>query len=86
MRQRLEDIIEKYPDETFLIADGFDEAVIGVEEDTMRLVYSTQKCIDILVREHRMDYLDAADYFYYNVSGSYVGEQTPIFIDDNFGI
>lgn len=86
MNQRLEEILEKYPDETFLKADGFDEAIIGVEEDTMRLVYSTQKCIDILVREHRMDYLDAADYFYYNVSGSYVGEQTPIFIDDNFGI
>jgi hypothetical protein len=52
----------------------------------MRLVYSTEKCISILVKDHWMDYEDALDYFYYNVSGSYVGEQTPIFIDDNFGI
>jgi hypothetical protein len=86
MRQRLDEILEKYPDETFLIADGFDDAVIGVDENSMRLVYSTERCIDILVREHRMDYMDASDYFYYNVSGAYVGEQTPIFIDDNFGI
>lgn len=86
MSQRLDEIIEKYPDYTFLIADGFDEAVVGVEENSMRLVYSTDKCINILVKEHRMEYEDAYDYFYYNVSGSYVGEQTPIFIDDNFGI
>lgn len=86
MSQKLDDILEKYPDYTFLIADGFDEAVIGVEENSMRLVYSTEKCINILVKEHRMEYEDALDYFYYNVSGSYVGEQTPIFIDDNFGI
>ena len=86
MNQKLEEILEKYPDETFLKADGFDDAIIGVDERTMCLVYSTQKCIDILVKDHRMDYLDAADYFYYNVSGSYVGEQTPIFVDDNFGI
>lgn len=86
MNQRLEEILEKYPDETFLIADGFDEAIIGVDERTMHLVYSSTKCIDILMKDHRMDYLDASDYFYYNVSGSYVGEQTPIFTDDNFGI
>jgi len=86
MSQKLDEILEKYPDYTFLKADGFDEAVIGVEERSMRLVYSTEKCIDILVKEERMEYEDALDYFYYNVSGSYVGEQTPIFIDDNFGI
>jgi len=86
MSQNLDNILEKYPDYTFLKADGFDDAVIGVEENSMRLVYSTEKCISILVKDHWMDYEDALDYFYYNVSGSYVGEQTPIFIDDNFGI
>jgi hypothetical protein len=86
MSQKLDEILEAYPDYPFLIADGFDEAVIGVEERSMRLVYSSQKCIDILVKDHWMEYEDASDYFYYNVSGSYVGEQTPIFIDDNFGI
>ena len=44
----LEDIIENYYEEEFLKADGFDEAVIGVEQHDMRLIYSVKKCIEIL--------------------------------------
>ena len=76
----LDNIIEKYDGELFLKADGFDEAIIGVEESTMRLIYSISKCIEILCRD--MEQEDALEYFYYNVSGSYVGEQTPIWCDD----
>lgn len=86
MSQKLDEIIDKYPDYTFVIADGFNDAIVGVDEGTMRLIYSVSRCIDILVKDHWMDYGDAADYFYYNVAGSYVGEQTPIWMDDNFGI
>ena len=39
----IEKIVEAYYDEDFLKADGFDEAVIGVDEDTMRLIYSVSK-------------------------------------------
>jgi len=45
---KLESILENYPDESFLKADGFDEAVIGVDENSMRLIYSVSKCIEIL--------------------------------------
>jgi hypothetical protein len=76
----LDNIIEKYDGELFLKADGFDEAIIGVDETTMRLIYSISKCIEILCRD--MEQEDALEYFYYNVSGSYVGEQTPIWCDD----
>jgi len=76
----LDNIIEKYDGELFLKADGFDEAIIGVDESTMRLIYSISKCIEILCRD--MEQEDALEYFYYNVSGSYVGEQTPIWCDD----
>ena len=31
-----------------------------------------------------MDEDDAYEYFYYNISGAYVGELTPIWCDDNF--
>jgi len=41
----LDDIIESFPDEDILKADGFDKAVIGIELDTMRLIYSKLKCI-----------------------------------------
>ena len=78
----LEQILENYYDEDFLIADGFDDAVIGVEINSMRLIYSVSKCIEIL-QEH-MNEEDGIEYFEYNVSGAYVGEQTPIWCYDNF--
>ena len=71
----LELIIENYPDESFLKADGFDDAVIGFEDRSMRLIYSTIECIRILQADG-MTYEDAIDYFYYNVEGSFVGELT----------
>ena len=76
----LESILEKYPDEKFLKADGFDDAILGVDESSMRLIYSISKCIDILMED--MSDEDALEHFYYNVSGSYMGEQTPIWCDD----
>ena len=47
----LEQILQDYSDELFLKADGFDEAVIGVETSSMRLIYSITKCIEILERD-----------------------------------
>ena len=78
----IDKIIEQYQDETFLKADGFDEAIIGVDETTMRLIYSVSKCIEILMRD--MSEEDAMEHFSFNVSGSYVGEKTPIWCWDNF--
>jgi hypothetical protein len=77
---QLEMIIENYSEETFLIADGFDEAVIGFEAKSGRLIYSSKKCLEILVEEG-MSHEDALEHFEYNVTGSYVGEQTPIFME-----
>lgn len=74
------EIMEKYPDEEFLLADGFNEAVLGVDENSMRLIYSISKCINILMED--MSEEDAFEYFYYNVSGAYMGEKTPIWCDD----
>lgn len=81
----LEEIIELYEEETFLKADGFDEAIIGVSEDfnaPVRLIYSVKKCLEILMKD--MNYEDALEYFTYNVSGGYVGEKTPVWCWDNF--
>ncbi len=78
----IDKIIEQYEDETFLKADGFDEAIIGVDETTMRLIYSVKRCIEILMRD--MSEEDAMEHFSFNVSGGYVGEKTPIWCSDNF--
>ena len=79
----LQEIIDSHPDEEILIADGFDDAVIGIEIPSMRLIYSVKRCIEILMEED-MDELDAVEHFEFNVSGAYVGEQTPIWCHDNF--
>jgi hypothetical protein len=67
----LETIIEAHPDTEFLIADGFDEAIIGVDTKSERLIYSVSKCLTILCRD--MSEEDALEYFEYNVSGAYKG-------------
>jgi len=82
----LEDILEQYSDEELLVADGFDDAVIGIANDFTepRLIYSVSKCLDILMKRDEMIYLDALEYFTYNVSGAYVGEKTPVWCWDDF--
>ena len=79
----LDKIVENFYEYGFLIADGFDEAVIGYEENSMRIIYSVSKCIDILMKDG-MSEINALEYFTYNVSGSYVGDKTPIWCWDYF--
>ena len=78
----IQEIIDQYPDETFLKADGYDEAIIGVDETKMRLVYSVGKVLEILQRD--MNQEEAIEFFEFNVSGAYMGERTPIWCHDEF--
>jgi|TARA_Y100000389_G_C17143825_1_gene356275 hypothetical protein len=78
----LEGIIENYPEEEFLKADGFDKAIIGFELATMRLIYSKLKCVEVLMLDDEMDYEEAMEYLEYNTFNAYVGEKTPIWCDD----
>jgi len=78
----IKQILEKYQEHEFLKADGFDDAIIGVEENEMRLIYSVSKCLKILQKD--MQELDAMEYFTFNVSGSYFAEKTPIWCWDDF--
>ena len=75
-------ILENWPDEQFTIADGFDEAVIGVDVVGERIIYSVQKVIDILMERDGMDEQDAIDWYEYNMQSTYVGEHTPIWCED----
>lgn len=78
----LKEIIENYSDEEFLIADGFDDAVIGVDLNSGRLIYSVTKCLEILIEDMTIE--DAMEHFDYNVRGSYMGEKTPIWCHDAY--
>lgn len=66
-----------------LLADGFDDAILGVAERCGQpplVAYDRCRCIDILVAQG-MSREDAEEYFEFNVAGSWVGEQTPVWID-----
>ena len=69
-----------------LLADGFEYALIGFGYQFTYpvAVYSRKRCIDILMDDGIMDYSEATEYFDFNVSGAYVGESTPVFLDDEF--
>jgi len=81
--------INAVEDETFLKADGFDEAIIGTaygttvrDDEGPVLVYDMQKCIDILM-DGAVDMTreEATEYFDFNVLGAFMGPQTPIFVN-----
>lgn len=78
----LTSILENWPDEQLTIADGFDEAVIGIDVVGERIIYSVQKVIDILMERDGMDEQDAIDWYEYNMQSAYVGEHTPIWCED----
>ncbi len=77
----IDKIVEWFPADEVLVADGFDEAIIGIDSNSMRLIYSVSKCIEILSKD--MDEEEAVEYFDFNVRGSYVGEKTPIWCTDD---
>jgi len=75
-------IVEYYEGEEILTADGFDEAVIGIDEGSGRIIYSVGKCIEILMVEQEMGLEESLEFFNFNVKGAYVGEKTPIWCED----
>jgi hypothetical protein len=78
-QSKLDQILELYPDDTFVIADGFDDAIIGVDDNNLKIVYNIDEVINILMREGMTDE-EAIEYYEYNIASSYVGENTPSFI------
>lgn len=78
----LEEILERFEDEEIIKIDGFDEAIIGIDKNSYRLIYSVDKCLKILEKE--MSTEDAIDFFDYNIMYAYIGEKTPIFCTDIF--
>lgn len=69
-------------DYSILLADGLDEAFIGIgwQFNTPLAVYDRDKCIEILESQGMLPE-EAQEYFYFNTQGAYVGEQTPIFLE-----
>ena len=80
--QEVKDWIIEYNEEA-LLADGFEEAFLGVSEVFGRpplATYDRDKCIDILVKRDGMTYEEAVEHFDFNVTGAWVGDGTPIYL------
>ena len=73
---------ETFPDSEILLADGFDDALIGWAYSPGRghtAVYDAERCIGIL-QAQGMSEDEAWEYFEFNTEGSWVGDGTPVFL------
>ena len=78
MRAELEEQLEPH----MMTADGFEDCIIGIAErcgSPNLIAYDAKKIWKKLVKQG-MTEEEAVEYFYFNISGAYVGEGTPIFI------
>ena len=86
MENKITDYLEEhYPHDLdkILLADGFEDAFIGVVESfgaAPKACYDLGQCLDILMVRDNMDYDEAVEYMNFNVTQAYVGENTPAFI------
>jgi hypothetical protein len=80
----LQQILDNYPDYPFVILDGLDNAVIGVDQNAERLVYSINDIVDCFV-EQGMEPDEAIEYYEYNTARAvpYI-ENAPILIYTDF--
>ena len=68
-------------DENMLFADGYDDAIIGVDTLKSVVVYSVTRFLELLELEG-MTPEEAYEYFEFNVAGAYMGPHTPIWVDE----
>ena len=77
-----EKIIEHYGDtDNILFADGFDDCIIGFEPNMWKVVYSRNKCIQLLV-DTGTDEEESVEYLEFNTFNCYMGKKTPIWVED----
>jgi len=69
-----------YINEQALLADGFDDALLGIDMLDYIAVYDADKCLDILMQTSDMTREEAEEYFEFNTLGAYMGEYTPRFV------
>lgn len=70
-------------DDKPLLADGFDSAVLGLSRGPLGadvVVYSIDRCIDVLVQRDGMSEEEAIEFMNFNVLDAYMGPMTPIFV------
>jgi hypothetical protein len=75
-------IEDQAADEEVLLADGLDEAFLGLTQSDGNTVavYDRDRIIEILMSRDGMHYCDAVEFYSFNIESSYVGEHTPLYL------
>ena len=78
-----EQILEEFQMDSFafLDPDYFDDAIVGIAERcglSPVVLYDRNKCIELLIKEG-MPETEALEHFDFNVIGSFIGDETPLF-------
>jgi len=65
-----------------LLADGFEDALIGYVQHFSRYLacYDKEQCLRLLMKRDKMSRDEAVEYFEFNVVGSWIGVNTPVFL------
>ena len=52
--------------------------------DNSIAIYNENKVIEVFIKRDSMTHFEAVEYYEYNVLGAYMGEKTPIYIQEDF--
>jgi hypothetical protein len=79
-----EELLEVYGDliddnTEILMADGFDDAIVGLCSKSMRVIYDYDIMLEIL-EDEGMEEIEAIEHLEFNVLNAWVGDQTPIYM------
>ena len=80
------DYIDENAEGAVILSD-LDDAIIGVVEEFgngPRILYSTEKIIQILIDRDCMSEEEAVEYYGFNIVGMFAGEQNPVFLVKEF--
>ena len=62
----------------------YEQAIIGQDDASLRVVYSANKIIEILSEEMTAE--EAEEFYEYNILGAYMGDMTPIYVNEHDSI
>ena len=79
----LEKKITKWSEEEILTADGFDDAIVGLARrpSLVTVAYDVKKMLQIMVDAGMTDE-EAREFFEFNVVDAWMGDNTPVYIED----
>lgn len=83
-RSDIEEFLCERGEEEVLLADGFDVAFLGTATRCGKppiAIYDYWKCVAVLVGRDHMTRDEATEFMDFNVTGAWVGEGTPAFVE-----